>query len=68
MARRRHLTPEEADLWRTVAQTARPALTSVRQDIVALGEAAAELMIAQLRGEEVEPRILKSELVIRETA
>jgi hypothetical protein len=26
------------------------------------------LMIAQLRGEEVEPRILKSELVIRETA
>lgn len=24
MARRRHLTPEEADLWRTVAQTARP--------------------------------------------
>ena len=51
-----------------VAQTARPALTSVRQDIVALGEAAAELMIAQLRGEEVEPRILKSELVIRETA
>ena len=51
-----------------VAQTARPALTSVRQDIVALGEAAAELMIAQLRGEEVVPRILKSELVIRETA
>ena len=24
MARRRHLTPEEADLWRTVASTARP--------------------------------------------
>ena len=24
MARRRHLTPEEADLWRTVARTARP--------------------------------------------
>ena len=24
MARRRHLSPEEADLWRSVAQTARP--------------------------------------------
>ena len=24
MARRRHLSPEEADLWRTVARTARP--------------------------------------------
>jgi DNA-binding LacI/PurR family transcriptional regulator len=51
-----------------VAQTARPALTSVRQDIVALGETAASLMIAQLRGEDVEPTILRSELIIRETA
>jgi DNA-binding LacI/PurR family transcriptional regulator len=40
----------------------------VRQDIVALGEAAAELMIAQLRGEPVEPRILPTELIIRESA
>lgn len=51
-----------------VAQTARPGLTTVRQDIVALGEAAAELMIAQLRNEPVEPRILPTELVIRESA
>jgi DNA-binding LacI/PurR family transcriptional regulator len=51
-----------------VAQTSRPALTTVRQDIVALGEAAAELMIAQLRNEPVEPRILPTELVIRESA
>jgi DNA-binding LacI/PurR family transcriptional regulator len=51
-----------------VAQTSRPGLTSVRQDIVALGEAAAELMIAQLRNETVEPRILPTELVIRESA
>ena len=51
-----------------VAQTSRPGLTSVRQDIVALGEAAAELMIAQLRNEPVEPRILPTQLVIRESA
>jgi DNA-binding LacI/PurR family transcriptional regulator len=51
-----------------LAQTSRPSLTSVRQDIVALGEAAAELMIAQLRGESVEPRILSAELVVRESA
>ena len=51
-----------------IAQTSRPGLTSVRQDIVALGEAAAELMIAQLRGEPVEPRILPTELIVRESA
>ena len=51
-----------------LAQTSRPALTSVRQDIVALGEAAANLMIAQLKGETVEPVILSTALVIRESA
>ncbi len=51
-----------------IAQTARPGLTSVRQDVVALGEAAANLMIAQLAGIDVEPRILPTELVVRESA
>ena len=51
-----------------VAQTSRPALTSVRQDIVALGEAAAELMIAQINGNYAEPRILRTELITRESA
>ena len=51
-----------------MAQTSRPSLSSVRQDIVALGEAAAELMIQQLTGADVEPRILPTELVVRESA
>ncbi len=50
------------------ARTSRPQLSSVRQDIVALGEAAAELMIAQLNGESVESRIMPVELVLRESA
>ncbi|MCX6404253.1 MAG: substrate-binding domain-containing protein, partial [Actinobacteria bacterium] len=50
-----------------VAQTSRPQLTTVRQDIVGLGAAAAELMIAQLNGEEPKPRLLETSLVIRET-
>jgi DNA-binding LacI/PurR family transcriptional regulator len=40
----------------------------VRQDINALGEAAAQLMIAQLNGEPVESRIMPIELVLRESA
>jgi DNA-binding LacI/PurR family transcriptional regulator len=51
-----------------VAQTSRPALTSIRQDVVALGEAAGTLMIAQLNGQEVEPIILPTELIIRASA
>ena len=51
-----------------IAQTSRPALTTIRQDVVALGEAAATLMIAQLNGQEIEPIILPTELVIRESA
>jgi len=51
-----------------IAQTSRPALTTIRQDVVALGEAAGSLMIAQLNGQEFEPIILPTELVIRESA
>jgi len=51
-----------------IAQTTRPALTTVRQDVVALGEAAGTLMIAQLNGEDVQPIITTTELIIRGTA
>ena len=51
-----------------IAQTTRPALTTVRQDVVALGEAAASLMIAQLNGEDVQPIITTTELIIRGSA
>lgn len=51
-----------------MARTSRPQLSTVRQDITALGEAAATLMIAQLNGESVESRIMPIELVLRESA
>ena len=51
-----------------IAQTTRPALTTIRQDVVALGEAAGSLMIAQLNGEDVKPIITPTELVIRASA
>jgi DNA-binding LacI/PurR family transcriptional regulator len=51
-----------------IAQTTRPALTTVRQDVVALGEAAGTLMIAQLNGEDVKPIITPTKLVIRASA
>lgn len=51
-----------------IAKTSRPALTTIRQDVVALGEAAGSLMIAQLNGEEVKPIITPTELVIRQSA
>ena len=51
-----------------IAQTSRPALTTIRQDVVALGEAAGKLMIAQLDGEEVQPFITTTELIIRASA
>lgn len=50
-----------------VAQTSRPQLTTIRQDIVGLGAAAAELMIEQLSGEDPKPRLLETSLVVRET-
>jgi DNA-binding LacI/PurR family transcriptional regulator len=51
-----------------IAQTSRPALTTIRQDVVALGEAAGRLMIAQLDGEDVQPFITTTELIIRGSA
>jgi DNA-binding LacI/PurR family transcriptional regulator len=51
-----------------IAQTTRPALTTVRQDVVALGEAAGTLMIAQLNGEDVQPIITTTDLIIRGSA
>ena len=51
-----------------IAQTTRPALTTIRQDIMGLGEAVAELMIQKLAGEETFSRILPTELVVRESA
>ena len=51
-----------------IAQTTRPALTTIRQDVVALGEAAGSLMIAQLNGEDVKPIITTTELIIRASA
>jgi DNA-binding LacI/PurR family transcriptional regulator len=50
------------------SRTSRPQLSTIRQDIAALGEAAAQLMIAQLNGEIVESRIMPVELVLRESA
>lgn len=51
-----------------LSQTHRPAITTVRQDIIGLGVAAAESMIALLQGQEVEPQVLPTEIMIRETA
>ncbi len=51
-----------------LSQTHRPAITTVRQDIIGLGVAAAESMIALLQGQDVEPQVLQTEIMIRETA
>ena len=51
-----------------IAQTVRPALTTIRQDVVALGEAAGALIIAQLEGQDVKPFITSTELIIRASA
>lgn len=48
-----------------IAQTARPPLTSVRQDITGLGETAASLMIKLLAGTKVTPVVLPTELIVR---
>jgi LacI family transcriptional regulator len=52
----------------TLAVAGRPQLTTVRQDIVGLGETAARLMVKLLDGQNPAPVILKTELVIRESA
>ncbi|MFM1783904.1 MAG: hypothetical protein RLZZ579_181 [Actinomycetota bacterium] len=51
-----------------MAQTHRPGLSTIRQDIVGLGAAAAETMIARLQDLEIEPRMLPTDLVVRESA
>ena len=51
-----------------IAQTHRPGVTTVRQDIVGLGAAAAETMIALLQDREPEVSMLPTEIVVRETA
>lgn len=51
-----------------LAVTSRPQLTSVRQDIVGLGETAARLMVKLLDGQDPDPVVLKTELVVRDSA
>ena len=51
-----------------VATTSRPALSSIKQDVVNLGETAADLLLAKLKGETPDPVILPVELVTRESA
>jgi DNA-binding LacI/PurR family transcriptional regulator len=51
-----------------LAQNSHPGLSSVRQDIAALGQEAAKMVLALLRGEDVQSEILTCELVLRETA
>jgi DNA-binding LacI/PurR family transcriptional regulator len=51
-----------------MAQTHRPGLTTIRQDIVGLGAAAAESRLSILQGETPAPKILPTELVLRESA
>lgn len=51
-----------------VAQTHRPAITTVRQDFVGLGAAVAETMLAITRGEKPKSIMLPTELIIRESA
>ena len=51
-----------------LAQTSRPELTSVRQDIEKLGETVANLIIDVINGEKPQPIILPTELVFRESA
>lgn len=51
-----------------LSQTHRPAITTVRQDIVGLGAAAAETMIALLQDREPKVEVLNTEIMIRESA
>lgn len=51
-----------------VAQTSRPTLSSIKQDVVNLGETAANLLIGKLKGEAMESVILPVELVARHSA
>ncbi len=50
------------------AQHTQPALTTVRQPIVALGREMTRMLLALIRGEQPTPLILPTELVIRDSA
>jgi DNA-binding LacI/PurR family transcriptional regulator len=51
-----------------VAQTSRPPLSSIKQDVVNLGETAANLLIGKLKDEQMESVILPVELISRQSA
>jgi DNA-binding LacI/PurR family transcriptional regulator len=51
-----------------LSQTHRPAITTVRQDIIGLGAAAAETMIALLHARKPEIEVLETEIMVRESA
>lgn len=51
-----------------LAQTHRPAITTVRQDILGLGAAAAETMIALLQQKDVKVEVMPTEIMVRESA
>jgi DNA-binding LacI/PurR family transcriptional regulator len=51
-----------------LSQTHRPAITTVRQDIIGLGAAAAETMIALLQSRKPEIEVLETEIMVRESA
>jgi DNA-binding LacI/PurR family transcriptional regulator len=51
-----------------IASATRPALTTVRQPLAKVAEETVRLLIALLDDEEVEPVILPTELIIRDSA
>jgi len=51
-----------------IAQTSRPSITTVKQDIAGLGAAAAETILELIRGGQPASKILSTELIIRESA
>jgi DNA-binding LacI/PurR family transcriptional regulator len=51
-----------------IATAVRPMLTTVRQPLARIAEETTRLLIALLEGEEVEPAVLPTELIIRDSA
>ena len=51
-----------------IAQTSRPSITTVKQDMEGLGAAAAETILELIRGGQPASKILSTELIIRESA
>ncbi len=50
-----------------IASRVRPALTTVRQDVSAKGEAAASALLRMLAGEKADDRVIPTELVVRDS-